>query len=69
MSNTQEMQVSSDTKGKSTNMLNLTLKNVSDINEKLKDINLVSLICELRELNKTCNDLKAALGKLNEPAK
>jgi hypothetical protein len=68
MSPTPEMQDNSELKGKH-NMLNVALKNVSEINEKLKDISLVDLIFEIRELNKTCDDLKAALGKLNEPSK
>lgn len=53
-------------KGKRNTMLSLALKNTSEINELVKDIDIKSIIEELRELNQTCEDLKQALGELND---
>jgi hypothetical protein len=60
----------SNYKGKHTTMLSLTLKNTSQINDMVKEIDIKSMIEELRELNQTCEDLKQILiGQTDEPNK
>ena len=49
-------------------LFNTILKNASEISEKIKDIDILAIVKELRELNSACSDLKDALGQLNEPS-
>lgn len=60
----------SNYKGKRNLMLSLTLKNTAQINEMVKDMDIQSIIEELRELNETCEDLKQILiVQIDEPDK
>ncbi len=63
------MLMKENNQGKHTTMLSLTLKNTSEINEKVRDIDIKSIIEELKELDETCKDLKKALGQLNDAHK
>jgi hypothetical protein len=59
----------SNNKGKHNTMLSLTLKNTSEINEKIKEIDIKSIIEELKELDQACQELKQALGQFNDNIK
>ena len=60
----------SNHKGKRNTMLTLAFKNTSQINDMVKEIDIKSMIEELRELNQTCEDLKQILvGQTDEPNK
>ena len=60
------MLMKENNQGKHTTMLSLTLKSTLEINEKVRDVDIKSIIEELKELDETCKDLKKALGQLND---